>query len=60
MNHLLELTSGDLSFLFVGFLFDEYDLFGDVTGAEEEKAISWQAIASGPPGFLIIALEVLG
>jgi hypothetical protein len=36
MDHLLELTSGDLSFLFVRFLIDEDDLFGDVSGAEKE------------------------
>ncbi len=59
MDHLAELLAGDLALVRIGFLLDEGDLLGDVAGGEEQEALGGQAVASGAPGLLVIALGVL-
>ena len=58
MHHLAQLFARDPRFALAFFL-DETRLFHHIAGAEEEHAIARQPVASGPPGFLIIALDVL-
>src|SRR5213596_4224884 len=58
MNHVAQLFPRNALLEFAFFL-DEASLFHDIARAEEQLTFTGQAIAPGPPRFLIITLDVL-
>src|SRR6266436_2539634 len=58
MNRVAQLFLRDALLAFAFFL-DEASLFHDIARAEEQHAFTGQAIAPGPPRFLIITFDVL-
>ncbi len=59
MNHLLELSQGNLALLRAGLLVDKPVLLNHVPRAEEQDALCRQSIAPCPASLLIIPLNVL-
>ena len=59
MDDLLQLLAGDALFRRRFFL-DEPLLLDGVARAEEQQALGREAVPSGAPGFLVIALDVFG
>src|SRR5438045_9617197 len=58
MNRVAQLFLRDALLAFAFFL-DEASLFHDIARAEEQLTFTGQAIAPGPPRFLIITFDVL-
>ncbi len=59
VHDLPQLGPGHSAFMLVGDLIEKVRLLGDVSRAEKEQAVAGQAVAAGPAGLLIIALDVL-
>src|SRR6202040_1034114 len=59
MHHLVQLVAGDLPLPRIRLLINEIRLLHDIAGAEEQDALARQAVAAGPPGFLVITLDIL-
>src|SRR5438309_613173 len=58
MHHLAELLARDALFLLT-LLLDKTRLLYHIARAEKQHAFAGQAIAPGPPRFLIVAFDVL-
>src|SRR5262245_7616710 len=57
MDHLLKLCTSDARLAF-GLLINKMQLLGDVAWTEKQDTFTWQPVAPGPSGLLIIAFNV--